>query len=208
MSNENFDFNKFLKDSRETLLNPKGYFSSMSLSGGMVEPLIKAVIYGTLAGLFSLLWSILGLSAVGAGFLGGAVGIMALIWSVIGSVIAVFIGGAIMLLLSAICGGNTDYEANVRVAASLMVIYPISALLAFIYGISFTLGGIVGLALNLYAIYLIYEGIVLALKGKESSAKIVIIVLAMLALLGFWGGRKATKSVRDYSKMFEQELVE
>ena len=80
MSNESIDLKKILNDSRETLLNPKGYFASMPLTGGMVEPLIKAAIYGTIAGLFALLWSVLGFSAVGAGFLGGAVGIMSLVW--------------------------------------------------------------------------------------------------------------------------------
>ena len=60
MANESIDFNKILKDSRETLLNPKEYFKSMPLSGGLAEPLIKAAIYGVVAGLFALLWSLLG----------------------------------------------------------------------------------------------------------------------------------------------------
>ena len=68
MSNESIDFKKILNDSRETLLNPKGYFSSMPLAGGLVGPLIKAAIYGVVAGLFALLWSVLGFSALGASF--------------------------------------------------------------------------------------------------------------------------------------------
>jgi hypothetical protein len=209
MSNENINFNKILKDSRDTLLNPKEYFQSMPLSGGLTEPVIKAVIYGTVAGLFALLWGILGFSAMGfGGMLGGAVGIMGLIWSIIGAIIAVFLGGVIMLVISAICGGNTDFEANVRVAASLMVVYPINAFLAFFYGINFTLGGVVGLAVSLYSVYLLYHAVIQALKGKESNAKIVAIVLVILALLGFFGGRKASKSVRDFSDMFEEEMVD
>ena len=208
MSNESIDLNKILKDSRETLLNPKGYFESMSLTGGLAEPLIKAAIYGTVAGLFALLWSVLEWSALGGGFLGGAVGIMALIWSVVGAVIGVLIGGAIMLAISAICGGNQDFEANLRVAASIMVVYPVSAFLAFLYGINYTLGGMIGLAVNLYALYLLYQAVISALKGKESSAKIVLIVLAILVLLVFFGGRRASKSIRDYSDMFQEEMVD
>ena len=208
MSDQNINFNKILKDSRETLLNPKGYFESMSLTGGFTEPLIKAAIYGTIAGLFALLWSILGFGAVGASLLGGAVGIMALIWTIVGAVIGLFIGGVIMLVISAICGGNTDYEANVRVSASLMVIYPINAFLAFFSGINLTLGGLVSLAVSLYGIYLLYHAVIGALKGKESNAKIVAIVLLILALLGFFGGRRASKSLRDYSDMFEEEMVD
>lgn len=208
MSNESIDFKKILNDSKETLLNPKEYFESMPLAGGLAEPVIKAAIYGTLAGLFSLLWSVLGLSAVGAGLLGGAVGIMSLIYSIIGAVIGVFIGGVIMLVISAICGGNTDFEANLRVAASLMALYPINALLAFFYGISYTLGGVVGLVVNLYGIYLTYTAVIHALKGKESAAKILVIVLAVLLMLGFFQGRKATRSLMDYSSMIEREQID
>ena len=208
MSNESINFNKILKDSRETLLNPKGYFESMPLAGGLTEPLIKAAIYGTLAGLFALLWSVLGFSAIGAGLLGSAVGIMALIWSVISAIVGLFIGGAIMLVISAICGGNTDFEANVRVSASLMVLYPINAFLAFFNGINYTLGGVVALAVSLYGLYLLYIAANHALKGKESSVKIVAIVLLVIVLAGFFGGRKASKSLMDYSAMYEEELVD
>jgi hypothetical protein len=209
MSNESIDFNKILKDSRETLLNPKVYFGTIPLAGGFTEPLIKAAIYGTVAGLFALLWGILGFSAMGfGGMLGGAVGIMGLIWSIIGAIVAVFVGGALMLVISAICGGNTDYEANVRVTASLMVVYPINAFLAFFYGISFTLGGVVGLVVSLYSIYLLYHAEIQALKGKESNVKIVAIVLVILALLGFFGGRRASKTVRDFSNRYDEEMVD
>ena len=203
MSNEKIDFNKILKDSRETLLNPKEYFASMSLTGGFVEPLIKAAIYGTLAGLFSLLWNILGFSAMGIGAWGSAMGIMSLIWSIIGAIIGVFIGGVVVLVISAICGGNTDFEASVRVSASLMVVYPISACLAFFYAINFTLGGVVGLIVNLYALYLLYEAIIRALKGKESAMKIVLIVLAVIVMLGFFQGRRASHTLRDFTEMYE-----
>jgi hypothetical protein len=208
MSNESINFNKILKDSRETLLNPKEYFESMPLTGGFTEPLIKAAIYGTIAGLFALLWSVLGFGAVGASLLGGAIGIMALIWTIVGAVIGLFIGGVIMLVISAICGGNTDYEANVRVTASLMVVYPISALLAFFSGINITLGGVVSLLVSMYGLYLLYMAAIHALKGKESNAKIVLIVLVILALLGFFSGRRASKSLRDFSDYYEEELVD
>jgi len=203
MSNEKIDFNKILKDSRETLLNPKEYFASMPLAGGYAEPLIKAVIYGALGGLFSVLWSVLGFSALGAGILGGAAGIMALIWGIIAGIIGVFIGGVVVLVISAICGGNTDFEACVRVSASLMVVYPISACVAFFYGINFTLGGVAALLVNLYGLYLLYHAIIQALKGKESAMKIVAIVLLVIALLGFFQGRRASNTLRDFTEMYD-----
>lgn len=208
MNDTSIDLHKILNETRETLLNPKEYFASMPLKGGFAEPVIKAVIYGVVAGLIALLWSLLGLSAIGGGGIwGGAVGLMALFWSILGSVIVVFIGGAVMFIISVACGGNTDFEANLRVAASLMAVYPINAFLSFIYGISFTLGGIVGLAMSLYSIYLTYHAAIEALKGRESSVKIAAIVLVVFALIGFYGGKKANESMEGYSDMFQEEQV-
>lgn len=206
MSNESIDIQKIINETRETLTNPKEYFSSMPLDGGFAEPVIKAAMYGVVAGIFALIWSLLGLNALGGGGIwGGAVGIMALIWSIIGAIVAVFIGGAIMLVISAICGGNTDYEANVRVAASLMAVYPINAFLSFLYGISFSLGGLAGLAISLWSVYLIYLASIMALKGRESTAKIVAMVLLVFSLLGYWGGRKANRTFEDFNGNYRFE---
>jgi hypothetical protein len=206
MNDTSVDLHKILFETRETLLNPKEYFASMPLKGGFAEPVIKAVIYGIAAGLFSLLWSLLGLSAtIGGGALGGAAGLMALFWSILGSVVAVFIGGAVMFVISAACGGNTDFEANLRVASSLMAVYPINAFLSFFYGINFALGGVVGLAMSLYSIYLTYHAVIEALKGRESSAKIAAIVLVVFALIGFYGGREVNNYLEDYSDTFQEE---
>jgi len=182
-STSSFDFNEFIKESKETLVNPKSYFSTMKTSGGMVEPLIKAVIYGAIAGVIAFLWSILGLGAMGAGFMGGAIGVMALVWYIIIAVIGLFIGAVILLIISSICKGTSDFEANIRVVAAVMVIMPISALLGFTLGINSILGSIVMLAVNLFALWLLYNGLVEALKAKPETARIVMYVLAALFVL-------------------------
>lgn len=203
MSEYKFDFKSFLNESRETLLNPKSYFPSMSLSGGMVEPLIKAVIYGLIAGLFTFIWTLLGLTAAGSTAFLGVGGIMALIGSVVAAIIGVLIGGAVMLLISSICDGNRDFEANLRVSAAVMVIYPVSTFFSFLYRINPTLGLLVSMAITFYSIYLVYEAVISALKGKESTAKIVMLVLVVLALLGTWGSRRASQSLLRYSDRME-----
>lgn len=193
-----FDFNAFIKESKETLLNPKGYFSTMRTSGGMSEPLIKAVIYGAVAGAIVFLWSILGLGVVKAGMLGGAIGAMALVWYIVGAVIGLFIGGVIMLIISSICKGNSDFEANVRVTASLMIIMPISAILSFISGINFTFGSVVGLLINLYALYMMYHALVEALKAKPETSRIVMYVLAALFVLFMIIGMSTRNKLNNY----------
>ncbi len=79
MSNGTFDFNAFIQESKETLLNPKSYFSTMRTSGGIVEPLIKAVIYGAIGGAILFLWSLLRISPMASGLWGGGLGIMIVI---------------------------------------------------------------------------------------------------------------------------------
>jgi len=210
MSNGTFDFNQFVKESKEILVNPKSYFSTMKTSGGMSEPLIKALIYGAVSGLISFLWNLLGLGVIGAGgIFGGAVGVMVLVFAVIGAIIGLFIGGVIVLVLSAICKGNTDFEANVRVTASLMVIMPISALLGFADGINLYLGVVIGLAINIFALWLLYNGLVEALKSKPETTKIVtyvlIAIIVLFSLIGIGAKRTADKFMNtDMKELFEE----
>ncbi len=198
-----FDFKKFLDETKATLLTPAEYFSVMSKSGGLAEPLIKAVIYGFLAALINLLWGVLSLGGVGGifgGMIGGGVGVMGVVMSVIGSIIGLFIGGAIILVISAICGGNTDYEANVRVTSSLMAISPISAFLGFLNGFSLWFGGIASMAVSLYGIWLLYNAIIKALAGKEGPAKVISIILAVIPVLMIISGllcMKAASTIPD-----------
>lgn len=204
MSNgTSFDFNAFINESKETLLNPKSYFSSMKTAGGMVEPLIKAVIYGVIAGIFYLIWGLFHLGAAGS-LLGGAVGFVGLIWAIIGSIIGLFIGAVIIMVISAIGKGSTDFEACMRVSASLMVIMPVSALLSFLGGISLTLGLIVNLIIWLYSLWLLYHGLTGSLKATPGTVKIIMWVLAAILVLftitGMATKSAAEKLLRDYNR--------
>jgi hypothetical protein len=210
MNNGTFDFNLFLKESKETLLNPKSYFSTLKTAGGMTEPLIKAVIYGAIAGVLYFLWGIIGLGAATGGMFGGAVGIMLFIWAIIGAVIGMFIGGVVMLIISSICKGNTDFEANVRVAAALMVLMPVTALLGFATGLNLYFGLIVGLVVKLYGLWLLYHALVETLKGKPETAKVVVYVLIALmvlfVLLGMSARSKFERAIDGYNKDAKEML--
>ena len=182
-----FNFKKFIDESKQTLLNPGEYFAAMAKEGGFGEPIIKALVYGLVAGLISLIWSVLNLSAVGGaqfgGMMGGGVGIMALVWSLVGALIGVFISGLIMLILSLICGGSKEFEANLRASASIMVLMPVSALFNFIYSFSLSVGGIVSLLVMLYGLYLVYIALTKALGGSEGAAKVITVILAAIPVL-------------------------
>ena len=207
--NSSFDFKKFIDDSKETLINPKSYFASMPLGGGMGEPLIKALIYSVVAAEFTLIWSFVVVGGVAGGVFGGAVGIGAFFFTIIGGIIGVFIAALIILIISSICNGNNDFEANLRVAASLMVLFPISALLT-VFKFNYYLGAIVGLLVNLYSLYLLYIAVSVALKGKEQTAKIVSYVLAGLLVIFFIVGLSTGAALRHGLRMgasqYEKEL--
>jgi len=209
--NSTFNFNSFIKESVDVLVKPKAYFSTMKTTGGIAEPLIKALLYGVIAGVIALIWGLLKLGAT-SGLLGGAVGVLALVGYIIGAIIGLFIGAVVMLIISAICKGTTDFEPNVRVTASVMVIMPIGALLAFIGGLNSTAGSIITLLVNLYALYLIYHALVESLKAKPASSKILTIILGALLVIFFLVGlgtkKAANKFLEDFNSEDFQEMIE
>jgi len=204
MSDSSFYFNLFIKESKDVLINPKSYFSTMKTTGGMAEPLIKAVIYGAIAGALTFIWSLLGMGA-----LGGAIGIMSFIWSIIAAIIGLFIGAVIVLVISSICKGNTDFEANMRVTAAVMVVMPISAFFGFAGHLNLYLGIIIGLAVYIFALWLLYNGLVEALKTNAETTKIVsyvlIAIIVLIMLLGF-KARKYMYQFNDNMKELPMEI--
>lgn len=208
MSNGTFDFNELIKESKEVLVNPKSYFSTMKITGGMTEPLIKAVIYGVIAGAFKFLWSLLHIGALGSGRFGSAVGVLSIVWSVVAAIIGLFIGAIILLVISAICKGSTDFESNVRVTAAILIIMPISALLGFTTGINVYLGTIVSLGVSVFAFWLWYNGLVETLKTKPETTRIVLLVLvAIVVIVTLVGIGTANRIKNSFDNSDLQEMM-
>jgi len=209
MSDGTFDVNAFIQESKDILVNPKAYFSTMKTSGGLTEPLIKAVLYGAIAGAISFIWSLLKIGAM-TGF-GGAIGIMVFIWSIIGAIIGLFIGAVILLVISSICKGSTDFEANLRVTAALMVMMPINALLGFAGHLNLYFGVIVSIAVSLYALWMLYNGLVEALKSNPETTKIVsyilVAIIVLFMLLGIGAKRRANQFMNEFNNKDVKEMM-
>jgi hypothetical protein len=209
MSDSSFDLNAFIQESKDVLLNPKSYFSTMKTSGGMSEPLIKAVIYGAVAGAIAFIWSLLKIGGV-SGF-GGAIGVMVFIWSIIGAIIGLFIGAVILLVISSICKGNTDFEANLRVTAATMVIMPINAFFGFAGHFNLYFGVIVSIALSLLAVWLFYNGLVEALKANPETSKIVsyifIAIIVVFILVGIGARKRANQFMNEFNNSDVKEMM-
>ena len=176
---------KMYEESKEVLLNPQDYFLSMETQGGLREPVIKALVYGVVAGIFAFFWNLLNITGISMGSSGGSGAIVGLFGAIISAVIGVFIGGLIILIISNICKGNTDFEPSVRVAAATMVLYPINVFLGFFGAISYSLGEIISLAVSLYGVYLIYLAVTTILQGEIQTARTVSYVLAGISILLF-----------------------
>ena len=209
MSDSTFDVNAFIQESKDVLLNPKSYFSTMKTSGGMSEPLIKAVIYGAVAGAIAFIWSLLKIGGM-SGF-GSAVGVMVFIWSIIGAIIGLFIGAVILLVISSICKGNTDFEANLRVTAATMVVMPINAFFGFGGHFNLYIGVIISIALSLLTIWLFYNGLVEALKANPETSKIVsyvfIAVVVVFILVGIGTKRRANQFMDEFNNKDVKEMM-
>jgi hypothetical protein len=206
MNDGTFDLNAFIKESKDILIDPKSYFATMKTSGGMTDPFIKAVIYGAVAGAISFLWSLLHIGAAGGILFGGTFGIMIFVWSIVAAILGLFISGVVLLIISSICKGNTDFEANVRVVAAVMVLMPVSAFLGFATGINIYLGLIIGLAINIYLLWLLYNGLVEALRTNVETTKIImyvlIVIFIVIMLLGI-GAKRRAAHIFDNSDMKE-----
>ena len=210
MADKVFDFQVFLNESKETLLKPAEYFAKMPKEGGLVEPIIKGLIYAVVAALIGLIVTLITPAAPSFGTMGAGVSISGIMLNLVYSIIGLFIGGAILLVLSAICGGNTNYEANLRAVASLMVLSPVYALLglfgcighAGVTGVMIAgiLVAIAGLAVIIYACYMMYHALVKALGGKEGRAKVICIILAVIPTLVIISGLVCAGAVMQMAK--------
>lgn len=110
-----------------------------------------------------------------------------------------------MLVISAILGGNTDYEANVRVVASLMVISVVQGLFGFFNGINLYLAAIVCIAFSFYGLYMTYHALVQSLKAKENGSKILCIIFAVLIAIFSFTGIAAKKALQHYGNKYNLE---
>jgi uncharacterized SAM-binding protein YcdF (DUF218 family) len=91
-----------------------------------------------------------------------------------------------------------------RVTAAVMVIMPISSLFGFAGHLNLYLGIIIGLAVYIFALWLLYNGLVEALKTNAETTKIVsyvlIAIIVLIMLLGF--------KTRKYMYQFNDNLKE
>ena len=206
MEQKKFDLTAFIADSKQTLLKPEEYFSSMPTTGGFGPAIIKALIYGLIAGILNMIWSILEIGTMGGamgGVFGGAVGFLALIWSVIAALIGLFIGAVIILILVSIANGKTDFEPILHVQAALMVIMPVSAFMNVFSAIHPIIGSLLSLAVNLYLLWMLFNAMTRVLSANPDTSKIIMYVVGGLFIIFFFIGIATRKAAQTFMDEFD-----
>jgi hypothetical protein len=186
MSTFSFDIDKFTRDSKNTLLNPNRFFSSLELTGGLSEPLMKVVAYGFITGLVYLICWLFRIRSFGAGYTGDAVGLLAFIKIIIVTVACSGIGTLILMFISVICHGNSGFEPVYRVTGSLMTVLPVYAVLSISWNLNYFLGLGIAIIISIYSLWLLYYGLTASLKCRKKNMRPIIInILVLIFLLTF-----------------------
>jgi len=190
---------KFIKDTKDVITQPKQYFMHMKKEGGFTEPVLKATIYGFLSSLITYILMKTGFLISSFVFFGtnimDKISIASLIFTPIGTIIALFILSLFLMIISSICDGSRDYEQSLRIVASLFVIYPLSSLIKLLSNINPTLVTIGDTLLSLYGLWLLYNALIYTLRAKEVSSKVVTIILAIFPVLSLTGSLVCKKSI-------------
>jgi len=144
---------------------------------GLSESIIKALLYVALA-------QIIGIVPMA---LKGQLSNMGTYWMISGGLLIVaipilFIAALLLLIISAMCGGNTNFKSIVGVTASVMVIYPLSALMSIFYNINAYFQAILSALVALYGLYLLYFGLVKTLRTKATPSLVIVIIMAIFPI--------------------------
>jgi len=136
-----------------------------------------------LTGLIYLICWFFRIKSFGAGYVGDAVGFLAFIKIIIMTAISSAIGALLLVLISTSCRGNSDYEPNLRVTASLLAVMPVYAIFSILWELNVYLGIIISFIISLYFIWILYFGLVAALKCKQKNVSFVLYGLAVIIVL-------------------------
>ncbi len=203
MAQSPFSFPELAVETVQTLLRPKPYFTAMPGDGGFGYPIFKAVTYSFVSAVISSVALLLSpLGSVGAT---GVITTLVLFPAL--SLIGLFISGAIMLVLSAICNGETKYQANVRAVAAVaaMMIVQVAIMASgvflpqlFVIVVSWIATG--------YVLFLTYLALTVALHGKPGRAKILMLCIAGLYVLVSLGSWFAGKALQTTVQRMQQKM--
>ncbi len=165
-----------LRRIRNLVVNPRRYFTKIVADGNMEESMLKAFLYGLLAGCLVLLIRLLGGATITLGAVFTAIVIVPVL-----AVALLFVMGGLMMLVSEITGGERDWEIAIKGLASIFFIYPIILVLNAL-AFNCVSMWVISLLVDIYVLFLFYNISLYCMRGKKGNVVIVIGVLALFML--------------------------
>ena len=165
-----------LRRIRNLVVNPRRYFTKIVADGNMEESMLKAFLYGLLAGCLVLLIRLLGGATITLGAVFTAIVIVPVL-----AVALLFVMGGLMMLVSEITGGERDWEIAIKGLASIFFIYPIILVLNAL-AFNCVSMWVISLLVDIYVLFLFYNISLYCMRGKKGNIVIVIGVLALFML--------------------------
>ena len=176
MAEGQFNIKQLINDSKNALLKPKEYFEQMPKDGGIVDPIIKGLIYAGVAALTGCIAIFIVTLRFPPMFPTARIIIEVLIRLAIYYAIALFLFSGITLGIAVIGKGEANYENALRVFSSTMVcLIPLS--FGFIFGIflakwAIYLLMVISAVIIGYMFFMLYFGLTKSLGTEDKIAKI------------------------------------
>ena len=164
---------KLPKHMIDVLTKPKRFFTKIVADGNMEESMLRAFMYGLLAGGLVLVLHLIGGATVTLASVFTAVIVVPVL-----AVALLFVMGGLLMLVSEITGGERDWEIAIKGLASVFFIYPVVLVLNAL-AFNCTSLWVVSIAVDAYVLFLFYNISLYCMKGKKSNVLIVIGILAL-----------------------------
>lgn len=171
-----FSFNELIDETIAVLITPVAYFSAIKKDRGLVSSIIKTLLYVTLA---QIVWASM-LIFSGKSDPRMDLWISGIVF--IAAIPALFICTTLLVIISAICNGNSYFKINAEVMASVLIIYPVNCCISIFYGINEYIQAFVTAFVTLYGLWLLYLGLVKALSANVRGACIIVVLLAIFPI--------------------------
>ncbi|MDR2412873.1 MAG: hypothetical protein LBD50_01530 [Rickettsiales bacterium] len=167
----------WLKHIRDILIKPKRYFTKIVADGNLEESMLRAFMYGMLAGGLVLILRLIGGATITIGSVFTAVVIVPVL-----AVALLFVLSGLLMLVSEITGGERDWEIAVKGLASVFFIYPVILVLNAL-AFNCTSLWIISIVVDAYILFLFYNISLYCMKGKKYNVMIVIGVISIFMIM-------------------------
>ncbi len=177
---------EIIETAKKVILAPVEFYRGMPKIGGLVDPLIFALVLGVVSGVIQAVLGLLHLGVRVSVMEALSMIILAPIWIVVGS----FIGGAILFVIWKLMGSNESFETAYRCGAYASATSPIMAVL----GVIPLVGSLAGLV---WILFLLVTASVEVHKLPAKKAWLVFGIIAAVLAAGSYATAK--KAQRDYA---------